>query len=1327
MQLTKGQNTAITAETLQVRVTARDTISSQQVYVVLLGADGRPNSPDDLVHPGAPSHPSGAATLEGETLTLELPRVAMEVDRIVLLAARTGAPLAPLELTAAPPHGTPFADFAMPASSGETAMICCEIYRRAGGWKLRAVGQGYAEGLRSAANDFGFTVPADSGSAVSSAPRSVTPGHHAPSAAGPAARPSAPVSPSSAETYAPTGSPAHAGTVAAAGSPAPTTRSIPLIPAVPQVNPAQTTDRAPDTGDGVAVLARRTEFAAALDEHRSAAAAALARLLTRIGARTAEAMPATASAESQIGRSRDISRTSLGNAYDAIRDAMITKYRLSPSWCAYDPTRTSMVEADPAEWLAGAESALRAIYNVGFQLTRLRRMEEQTRLTNLAQRSFGDFPAALRGVDKIAEDALGKLYAETFSAFVDRVPDQVMQAVTHFRAVELPDLARTPDAALPSWQITAPEAIAPSVARLLCPIGVLRPDRAVVETELIVPSPPGGRHPHRFTFPLDGTAPEIPVLLDLDRCGGIVTDDAAVVENLTLDLLAALPAGRLVIDVVDPAKVGASLNFLYGLGEAGEKIYGQKVWSAHNVGELLTELENHVAFVTQKYLQGTHETLTDYNRAAGEVAEPYRLLLLFDHPQALTRDGRSYDDESFARLERLATVGRRAGVLIAATVQDRNARALGALATAYTADEDTALVTGLGLPRTVATIRYIRSNQLEWRLRAYPRPSDPTRAAVLAHIERTLAHAADTRVDPGRVAELAARAAQREAAKGHGVVEPIAGPHDAATWWHGAVEDRIVARFGRMGAADVAQLRLDSRDSASALIGGRTGSGKSVLLHSIILGFAMQYSPRDLEFYLIDFKEGVEFKPYATGALPHAKVVAIETNRDFGISVLESLDSEIARRGALFKNAVGGHGEIGRYRAETGQRLPRIVLVIDEFHMLLEQDDGTATRGAELLDRIIRQGRAFGVHTILASQSIAGGGQKIRTALNQIKVRLVLASSTQDSEMLLAEGNSEAKLLSKPGEGIINTNSGLLEANNRFQCSYWSAEARTDVIEGLRKLADQQGQHGKPVVFEGDVPVAPQDFPLELFGRSEPAGVLRLPIGAPMSLAPPLSLQLERQPGNNLLLVAPSALGALALHIAALRRAGIRVDYLDFAAIDTKYEAVYARLCAAGAQPYHRRKFGDVLDALRAEITERAELDDYAAPARVLVLIGIHRARELSADSYDPESESGRLADVLRRGPEVGIHTIAWGDRYVSLERRFDHEGFRQFGYKVLGPAAENDSRALIDSEVAATLTANQFAVDDYDNARTVVVRRFDDPTGAWLDTLLDGGAPHHG
>ncbi len=111
-------------------------------------------------------------------------------------------------------------------------------------------------------------------------------------------------------------------------------------------------------------------------------------------------------------------------------------------------------------------------------------------------------------------------------------------------------------------------------------------------------------------------------------------------------------------------------------------------------------------------------------------------------------------------------------------------------------------------------------------------------------------------------------------------------------------------------------MKLGSGTSQHVLMAGKTGSGKSTLLHSIIVNASLIYSPDEMEFYLIDFKKGVEFKDYAQFRLPHARVIAIESEREFSLSVLQRLDAEMQARGELFREH--GKQDISSYRATPG-------------------------------------------------------------------------------------------------------------------------------------------------------------------------------------------------------------------------------------------------------------------------------------------------------------------------------------------------------------------------------------------------------------------------
>src|SRR5207302_10138506 len=109
--------------------------------------------------------------------------------------------------------------------------------------------------------------------------------------------------------------------------------------------------------------------------------------------------------------------------------------------------------------------------------------------------------------------------------------------------------------------------------------------------------------------------------------------------------------------------------------------------------------------------------------------------------------------------------------------------------------------------------------------------------------------------------------------------------------------------LGRAGATKRQHLQLGRGTSQHVLIAGKTGSGKSTLLHALITNLSLLYSPDEVELYLIDFKKGVEFKTYASHELPHARVVAIESDREFGLSVLQRLDAELKVRGEKFRDS----------------------------------------------------------------------------------------------------------------------------------------------------------------------------------------------------------------------------------------------------------------------------------------------------------------------------------------------------------------------------------------------------------------------------------------
>ena len=111
---------------------------------------------------------------------------------------------------------------------------------------------------------------------------------------------------------------------------------------------------------------------------------------------------------------------------------------------------------------------------------------------------------------------------------------------------------------------------------------------------------------------------------------------------------------------------------------------------------------------------------------------------------------------------------------------------------------------------------------------------------------------------------------------------------ESTEWWNKSSASRIEIPFGISEDKELVSLAITQESGEnSAVVIGVPGSGKSVYLHTIISNSIINYSPDELELYLIDFS-GVEFNTYALNNLPHAKVVAPEAEREFGLSVLRN-------------------------------------------------------------------------------------------------------------------------------------------------------------------------------------------------------------------------------------------------------------------------------------------------------------------------------------------------------------------------------------------------------------------------------------------------------
>lgn len=783
-----------------------------------------------------------------------------------------------------------------------------------------------------------------------------------------------------------------------------------------------------------------------------------------------------------------------------------------------------------------------------------------------------------------------------------------------------------------------------------------------------------------------------------------------------LRLLTSLPGGKLRFTVIDPVGLGQEFSAFMHLADFDELIIGTKIWTEKpQIEKRLADLSEHMENVFQAYLRNEFDTIEEYNEQAGEVAEPYQFLVVANFPA-------NFSDSAAQRLVSIVNSGPRCGVYTIISVDTKQA---------LPHNFDLADLEAAALTLDWQQGRFVSRDP---ELAPYPvKMVPPPRAAEFTEIVKT----AGLQSKDARRVEVA--------------FDRIA-PRNGELWRQDS-RTGLDVPLGRAGATKLQHLKLGRGTSQHVMIAGKTGSGKSSLLHTLIVNLALHYSPNEVQFFLVDFKKGVEFKTYASHALPHAQIIGIESDREFGISVLERLDGILKERGELFRR-YGAQDVQSFRRARPNDRMPRLLLIVDEFQEFFVEDDALSAAANLLLDRLVRQGRAFGIHVLLGSQTLGGAYSLARSTLGQVAVRIALQCSESDAHLILSEENAAARLLTRPGEAIYNDSNGLLEGNHPFQIAWLPDDRRDDFLSQVQEITRAQGLVVQPaIVFEGNLASDPQNNAdltklVEAFGATavdengRPAEALSVWLGEPVSIRPPTPILFSRRPGDNLLIVgpdAPSAQGMLAvafITLAAQQKVAepsapaAQFYVLDGDAVDVAGGSEWKRLAEL---PPHRivrtgqREAAAAVQDIAAEVTRRMEQPGAANHPIFVFISNFSRFRDLrneqddfgfssSMDEGKATSAGKLLADVFRDGPAVDVHTIVWCDTYSNLNRWMTQQTLREFELRVAFQMNSADSSSLIDSPAAARLGGHRALLYLRETGKSEKLRPYAVPSQDWLE-----------
>ena len=790
----------------------------------------------------------------------------------------------------------------------------------------------------------------------------------------------------------------------------------------------------------------------------------------------------------------------------------------------------------------------------------------------------------------------------------------------------------------------------------------------------------------------------LPVVLHRRSQTGLIINAAPSQLEAAIDLaqavmwrvLTGVAPGHAKMTMIDPIGRGQNFSSFMSMTDHQPDLVGHRVWSGEGqIEDRLAELAHHAEDILQVNLRDRYHNIESYNAIAGSMHEPYRCLTAIGFPENLNRN-------AYKHLRAIIESSSRCGFF-----------------TLLVCDQSRPWPPEMPMPSDRRMLRLSIDGDGRWHIdepgfEAFPfEPVGSPPAAIRpALVERIgIAAVATSRVE----------IAFDSIASSTILTNQTDWPTSPKLPTPSSSAKGLDVPLGVQGARRLQSLNLGEGVKQHVLIAGKTGSGKSSLLHTIITAAAAKYTPEELNFYLLDFKKGVEFKIYADANLPHARVIGIESEREFGRSVLQRLDDELQSRGERFRDA--GVQELAEFRDRTGDLMPRIMLVIDEFQELFSRDDRLAGDCTVLLDRLVRQGRSFGMHAVLSSQSLAGAQSLPRATLGQMAVRIAMQCSESDAVLILSDENTAARLISRPGEAIYNDAGGLIEGNQPFQVAYLTT-ARQECW--LREIATRDSASvahlPMTVVFEGNRPSIWSPELVRQSAASVPAGALAALLGEAVEIGPPTTLTLSRDAGRNVLVVAPpdmtvGLLASIAASVAgqpASSGGGAGIWYFDGGGADEDRFADFLTLCNLAAHIIKPRECDPKIAELAEIVETRIATERHDEPPIVVIIDPLDRFRDLrheesfafsleaAAAANSPES----LQKILRDGPAVGVFTILVCRSAETVSRWLPRASRHDLQQRILGRINPSDSAALIDTPDASHLSAATMLVyDDRDGS----------------------------
>lgn len=585
--------------------------------------------------------------------------------------------------------------------------------------------------------------------------------------------------------------------------------------------------------------------------------------------------------------------------------------------------------------------------------------------------------------------------------------------------------------------------------------------------------------------------------------------------------------------------------------------------------------------------------------------------------------------------------------------------------------------------------------------------------------------------------------------------------YDSNNWFTGN-HDEIAIPIGIKGANTIVKMVLGRGGGSTehhALIAGQTGAGKSTLLHTLIMSTLISYSPDEVQMYLLDFKEGVEFSAYTRYRLPSLRVVAINSEREFGLNVLKELCTELEARTKHFTRY--GVSDINGYvKLADVPKVPKLLLIFDEVQELFRnksESDSISSECLSCLNKLVMQGRAMGIHVILACQDFHNCSG-LEAYFSQMAIRIAVKGSEDGAASILSSDNAGIKTLQNQpaGAAIYNGGGGVESANNFFQVSYINEEERLNLLErldayytspGVSDLFEDQQTRVLLTNAEDNIHNCFNKLILEgadsitHLGKSKDGYGLLLGQGFGKKSA--FIPELRCKDRENLLVVTRDEKMALSMfELSAMSvlyeelhtnadKANALVYIVDLFADElTDEECDFEYLESQFPQQVKLAKIGDaeeLITSLYETVVGRSEGRMFSDERIFFIFFGINRARRLRTGRIYDEDRNGELSaiemlqKIIVNGPKYGVNSIVWGESLKSIELMLGDRYDSMFDKRIAFGLDEDSMDILVaESEAKAIRGKTAVYMDIARDVKNTHFRPYDVPAKVWIERYAE-------